>query len=138
MEVPRAWAYRQIERWHSFQIVVEDVRLGVNDDFQCAVLAQKVGRQDLDGRLGTTLADRPNGVGKMAGSTIGQIVAINRRNNDVRKAELSGRISDMSGLTRIQRSWQSGLYIAERARARACIAHDHERRVFLLPALANI
>ena len=41
-------------------------------------------------------------------------------------------------LTQIERSWQSGLYIAERARARARIAHDHERRVFLFPALANI
>ena len=48
VEVAGARPHRQIVRRHGFEIVVEDVGLGRDDDLQRAVLAQEVGRQDLD------------------------------------------------------------------------------------------
>ena len=54
------------------------------------------------------------------------------------KPELGGRFADMRGLVGIERAGQSGLDVAERAGARAGVAHDHEGGVLFLPALADI
>src|SRR5262249_60297547 len=56
----------------------------------------------------------------------------------VPEAELRGRFGDSSGLGGIERAGQAGLDVAEGARARAGVAHQHEGRVLLVPALADI
>lgn len=48
MEVARAGTDRQITRRHGFEVVVEHVGLGRDDDFEGARLAQEVRRQDFD------------------------------------------------------------------------------------------
>ena len=83
MEIARARPHREIERGHGFQIVVEHVGLGRDHDLQRAVLAQEVGRQHLDGGLRATLADGADGVGEMLGAAVGEIVAVNRGDDDV-------------------------------------------------------
>jgi hypothetical protein len=52
--------------------------------------------------------------------------------------KLGGRLRDVLGLGWIERTWQAGAHIAERAGARAGVAHDHEGGVLLVPALADI
>ena len=54
------------------------------------------------------------------------------------KAELRHRLADVLRLIGIERAGQPGLHVAERAGARARVAHDHEGRVLLLPALADV
>src|SRR5712692_1069777 len=54
------------------------------------------------------------------------------------EGELRRRLGDARRLARIERSGQAGPYVAEGAGARAGIAHDHERRVLLLPTLADV
>src|SRR3978361_298532 len=44
----------------------------------------------------------------------------------------------MLGLSRVERTRQAGPHVAERAGPRAGIPHDHEGRVFLLPAFADV
>ena len=58
MEVARAGANLQIVRRHGFEIVVEDVGFRRDDDLECAILAQEVGREDLDRGFGRRGADR--------------------------------------------------------------------------------
>ena len=54
------------------------------------------------------------------------------------QAHLGHRIGHAVRLVRIQRVGQSGAHVAEGAGAGAGVAHDHERRVLLLPALADV
>src|SRR5438270_8417335 len=56
----------------------------------------------------------------------------------MREPELAHRLGDMPWLILIKEIWKAGLHVAEGASARARVAHDHERRVLLLPALADI
>ena len=88
--------------------------------------------------LRAALADRADGVGEMLRAAVGEIVAIDRRDNDVRKAELGGCLADTRRFIRIERTRHAGLDVAEGAGARASVAQDHEGRVLLLPALADI
>ena len=54
------------------------------------------------------------------------------------QSELAGRFHDMFRLGGIERAGHAGLDVAEGAGAGAGVTHDHEGRVFLLPALANV
>src|SRR5579862_94157 len=74
----------------------------------------------------------------MRGAAIVEIVAIDRGNDHVRKAELAGSLRDMRWLGSVKRAGQAGLHVAKGARPRAGVAHDHEGGVSLLPALADI
>src|SRR5260370_29644992 len=67
-----------------------------------------------------------------------KIVAVDRRYHDMAEAELADRFGDVGGLVRIERARLAGGDIAEGAGPRAGIAHDHESRVLLLPALADV
>ena len=69
---------------------------------------------------------------------VGEIVAVDRGDDDVRETELAGRLGDVFRLGRIERAGQPGLDVAEGAGPRAGVAHDHEGGVLLLPALADI
>ena len=76
--------------------------------------------------------------GEMPRAAIVEIVAIDRGDDDMGEAELGDGFRDMRGLVRIERPRQARPHIAEGASARAGIAHDHEGRVLLLPAFADV
>ena len=75
---------------------------------------------------------------EMRGAAVGEIVAIDRGDDDMGEPELGGRLGDMLRLMRIERAGQPGLDVAERAGAGAGVAHDHEGGVLLVPAFADI
>ena len=138
MEIARARPHAEITRRHGFQIVVEHVGLRRDHDLERAFLAQEVRRQDLDRGGRAARADRADGLGKMLGAAVGEIVAIDRGDHDMGEPELEGRFRDVLRLARIERAGHAGLDVAEGAGAGAGVAHDHEGGVLLVPALADI
>src|SRR6185312_16504387 len=93
---------------------------------------------DLDRGARAARADRPDGLGKMLRAAIGKIVAVDGGDHDMVEPKLEGRLRDMLGLARIERAGHAGLDVAEGAGAGAGVAHDHEGRVLLVPALADV
>ena len=89
----------------------------------------------VDGRAG---ADRPDHLGEVVGAAIGQIIAVDRGDDDVREAEVGDRVGDVLRLVGIERRRQAGRDIAEGAGARADLAHDHHGGVLLGPAFTDI
>ena len=75
MEVARTRPDLEIEAGHCFEIVVEDVGLRLDDDFERAILLQEVRRQHLDGGGGRRLADFGDGAGEVLRTAIGEIVS---------------------------------------------------------------
>jgi hypothetical protein len=74
----------------------------------------------------------------MRGTAVRQIVAVDRRNNDMGKTEFGGGLGDMLRLGRIERARQTGLDVAEGAGPRAGVAHDHEGGVLFIPTFPDI
>jgi hypothetical protein len=74
----------------------------------------------------------------MLRSAVGEIIAIDRRDDDVLETETRHGIADTRGLVRIELTGPSRGDIAERASTRADVAHDHHRGVTLLPAFADV
>ena len=95
MEIARARTHREITRRHGFQIVVEHVGLRRHHHFKRAVLAQEIRRQDLDGRGRAARADGADGLREMLGAAVGEIVAVDRGDDDMGKPELEGGFGDV-------------------------------------------
>ncbi len=76
--------------------------------------------------------------GEMVGAAVGEIVAVDRGDDEMGEAELGGGLRDVFGLMGIERAGQPGLDVAERAGPRAGVPHDHEGGMLLVPAFADI
>lgn len=74
----------------------------------------------------------------MLRAAVGEVVAVDGGDDDMSEAELGDRLGDVLRLGRIQRIRQAGLDVAEGTGAGAGVTHDHEGRVLLVPALADV
>ena len=72
------------------------------------------------------------------GAAVLQVVAIDRRDDDVVQLELLDRVGHPLGLLRVHRSWASVRHRAVGAGACADVAQDHEGRGPVIPALADV
>ena len=137
-EIARAGPHLGVEPRHRFEIVVEDVGPGRDDDLDRAVLAQEIGDQHLDRGRRRGGADRRNRPGEMAGAAVVEIVAVDRGDDDVLETEFADRLGDAPRLMRVDEVGAAGRDVAEGAGAGAHRAEDHYGGVPLLPALADI
>ena len=87
---------------------------------------------------GVLRAQRLDHLDELRRAAVGQIVAVDRGDDDMLEAQLGRRGRDMLGLERIDRARHAGLDVAEGAGAGAGVAEDHHRRVLLGPALADV
>ena len=138
MEVARAGPDLQIEAWNRFEIVIEHVRARRNDLFKRAILAQKIGCQNLDRRHWRRGADSADRFGEVASPAIVEVVTIDRRHDDMLESQIARRRRRRVRLAGIERPGSSRRDVAKSAGARADAAHDHHRRVPLLPAFADV
>src|SRR6478752_6514321 len=138
MLIARAGADFPGERRHRLEIVVEHVGPRCHHDLERTFFAYEVWREHLDRRRRRFLADRSNRRGKLRGTTVREIVAIDRRHHHMGKPKLGYRRADALGLERIDGVGTAGAHVAEGARPGAGVAEDHHRRVPLAPALPDI
>ena len=113
--------------------MVKHIRACGNDDFQnLRVAADKIRGENFNGRARRSFADGPDGLGKMFGPAIFDIIAINRCNHDVVQTQLSNRICHPARFEHVKRLWRlAGGDVAERTGTGANFAHDHHCRVTL-------
>ena len=137
-KIARARPDCEVLRRHGLEVMIEHVGLGGDDRRQHARFAQEIRRQDLDRGRRAERADRTDCLREVLGAAVGEIVAVDRSHHHMMQSELRGRLGDAKRLAWIERARQPGLDVAEGARPRAGVAHDHEGRVLLFPALADI
>ena len=138
-EVARARSHGEVFRRHGLEVVVEDVGLCRRPPSRRAPsLRRKSGVSTSIVVAGHCARMARMTRGKVRRPAVVEVVAVDRGDDHMREPELGRRLGDMLGLGRIERAGQAGLHVAEGAGARAGVAHDHEGRVLLLPALADI
>ena len=88
---------------------------------------------------GSSPAQRAHGAGPVLGAAIGQVVAVDRGDDDVAQAHARGGRGDLARLERVERiAALARVDGAVAAGARAGVAHDLERRGAAAPALADV
>ncbi len=119
--------------------MVVDVGPGGDDRlYRSHRLVAEIGGQDFDRRIRRRATQRLDHLDELRCTAVGQVVAIDRGDDDMLQAELGRRLGSMFGLERIDRARHSRLDVAKGAGPRADIAEDHYRGVLLGPAFANI
>ncbi len=139
MIIARAGPDGGIQARHSFQIMVVYIRPGLHDHLHRPVhLVAEIGGEDFDGggrRLPAQLLDHLH---ELAGAAIGQVIPVNRGDDDMFQPKFCRRFRDMARLGGVHRVRHPGLDVAEGAGAGAGITQDHHRGVLLAPAFADI
>ena len=139
MEIARAGADGGIKARDRLKVVVEHVRARLDHLFQRGGGAfQKVGRQNLDRRVGRAVAHGADRLGEMLRPTIVKVVAVDRGDDHMLEAKRLDRMGDAARLEHIKRIGPPGRDVAEGTAAGADLAHDHHGGVALAPAFADI
>ncbi|EAT09180.1 hypothetical protein SKA58_09466 [Sphingomonas sp. SKA58] len=132
---PDGW----IEARHGFKIVIVDVGARRNDHFdRPLMLVAEIGRQNFDGRVRRRAAQSFDHLDELAGAAIGQIVAIDRGNDDMLQPHFSAGIRQILRLIGVDLARHAGLDVAEGTGAGAHVPQDHDRRMLFGPAFADI
>ena len=96
-EVARARADLEIEPRHRLEVVVVDVGPRLHHGLDRALLAQEVGGEHLDGGRRRARPDGADGLREMLGAAVGEIVAVDRGDDDVLQASLAIAAATFSG-----------------------------------------
>ena len=75
---------------------------------------------------------------EMRRAEVGEVVAIDRRDDDVAELQRVDGARDLDRLLLVRRLRRAVGDVAVAARARAGVAEDHERRGAVVPALADV
>ena len=126
------------EAAHGLDVVIEDGRVGIEDDVHGRQAAFKVGRQNFDGRVRADFSDFFNAGCKLFGSAVLQVIARNRRNDNVLQPQVRRRFSQVFWFHWVQRFRFALGDGAVAAGPRADAAQDQEGRRLVAEAFANI
>ena len=133
-------AHARVEAPGGLDVVVEDVGPLGQDRAEGLLLdAEEVGREDLDRRLGQLVLERADRRGVVAGAAIGDVVAVDRRDDDVLEVHLGRRRREPERLERVGRMLgPAGVHVAVAAGAGAGVAEDLEGGGAAAPALGDV
>ncbi len=124
----RAPAHVAVQPRHGLDVVVEDVGLRRHDGFDRRAPAPEIGRQDFDTGRRLERAHRADRFGEMGGASVGEIVAVHRRQDDELEGHpLHGR-AHADGLQGVDRERLAVGDVAEAAGPRADVAEQEEGR----------
>ena len=133
-------AHLAVEPADGLDVVVEDLGPRAEHDPQGLLLdAEEVRRQHLDRCLGQLLLQRADRRRVVAGAPVGDVVAVDRGDDDVLEPHLRRRMREAQRLERVGRLGRAArVDVAVAARAGARVAEDLERRGAASPALGDV
>ena len=135
----RASPDRRIEPRHGFQVVVIDIGPGGHDRLhRNRHFASEIGSENFNRRVRRHITQCADDLDELACPAIGQIIAIDRSDDNVFQTHFRGRFGNMARFAAVHRARHAGLDVAERTGAGADIAQDHHGGVLFGPAFADI
>jgi hypothetical protein len=118
--------------------VVQNVRPGVEYRAQRGLVTLEIRYQHFDAALGPPRMDGAHRGRERAGAEVLEVITIDRGDDDVVELHGVDGVGELIGLLRIKGEGRAMRHVAVGARARADVAHDHERRRAVVPALADV
>src|SRR3954452_20881957 len=135
---PSALADGLLEPLHGLEVVVEDVGTSVHHRPEPVVRPIEVGDEHLDAHLWRRRPHPRDGLRKDARTAVGQVVACDRRHNDVLEPQRPDRLGNATRLVCVEPRGAARLHGTETAGPRARVAEDHDRRGALVPTLPDV
>src|SRR5512146_1431603 len=127
-----------VQARHRFGVVIVDVGPGLEHGANRVFVALKVGNEHLDRAVGQALLDLPDGLGKDVRAKVGQIVAVDRGDDDVPEPHFHDRGRDAGRLLDVVPGRPAVGNGTVRTVPRTDVAQNHEGGGAMLPALAHV
>src|SRR5207244_3152911 len=121
-----------------FEIVVQDIRFGVDYDRECLLAALEVGDEHLHRRAGRTASDLGDRHREHLGATVRQVVAVHAGDHHVPQPHTLHGCREAHRLTAVEGGRGPVGDRAIRTVPGADVAQDHEGGGAVLPALADV
>lgn len=128
----------RIEGFDGFQVVIEDIRCGLENGFESLWISPEIRDQNFDSRprtFGPDLADR---LGEERGPSVPQIVACHRSDDSVIQVESDHGLGDVMGVIPLGRKRIAFSYGTKSAVSRARVPEEKKSGGFFLPAFPDI
>ncbi len=132
------WPNGRMQTLDGLNVVGQDIRPSFQHGLEGIPVAAKIWNQHLHlcfGRLVTNLADR---LGPNRSPSVGQFIAVHRRDHHVRQIHDRHRFGGPCGLFQIQGGGAAGFDMTKTAGSRADITQNHQSRHARRPALAHV
>ena len=127
-----------LQPFHCLDVVIEDVRLRVENGIQVGRPALQVGNEDLNAAMGTAVADRADGLRPDGGASVPELVAGDRGDHAVAEIHPGNRFGHPGGFSEINFAGPACLDRAEAAGTGADIAEDHDGGGAARPAFPHV
>lgn len=126
------------EALDSFKVVIENVRTGIHDHLQSPVAIIEIGHEHLDDDAGIDGAHGLDGMLKVFGATIAQIIASDGGDDHVAQLHAASGLGDAEWFVGFEGIGLCGLHGAKSTGAGAFFPRDHEGGGALTPAFPTI
>ena len=123
---------------NSFDIMVEDIGLSIEDNIQCFFTPHEIWDKHFNRTIWNPFSDLLNRAGENVRTAIIKFIAIDGRNNGMTKIHQRNRFAYSSRLIFINKVHLSRLHITKTATASAGVTENHERSRSGIPALTHI
>ncbi len=131
-------ADRALEALDRLEVVVENVRAGVEDDVEVFLLAAEVGRQHFDRALGHAVVHGADGGRPDGGAAVLEVVAGDGGDDGVLQIHAGDRLGHAGGLAEVELGRAAGLYRAKGAGTGADVTQNHDGGGATAPAFAHV
>ena len=117
----------KLETFDGFDVVGDHVRLGVDDRSNQVFLALEVRNQHRHEDARVAVFDLPDGPGEVGRTLVGEVVAVDAREDDVIEPDLGDGFPHVRGFVGVEWFHPPRLDVTEVTAPRAAMAHEHER-----------
>src|SRR5205823_2179540 len=123
---------------YGFDVVVQNLRLGFDDDAQRFLVTLEVGREDLDAGAGRLQANLADDLGEALCRADVVVVAVYAGDDSVAESKLSDCVGHPARLVEVDRLGLAFGHGTEPAASGAQVAEHHEGGSLLIPALTDV
>ena len=123
---------------HGLHVVRENLRSRFDYDLQIIEVALEIADKCFNGQVGAGIVNPVNRFGPDSGSAVGQVITINRGDDNMRQAGSGQCIGYPPGFIKVHLSRSSCLDVAEPTGSRAGITEDHDGCRASAPAFTDI
>ena len=128
-----------VEGGHGLHVVVEHVGASLQDREEIRLPAPEVGDEDLYAAVGGKRPDPLDGLGKVGGAAVRQVIAVHGGDHGEAQAQAGHGLGHPLGLARVQFTGAAFAHVAEATVPGADVAQEHEGgRSVHPPALVEV
>lgn len=122
-----------------FDVVVEDVGMGMDNGAKSVKIVLEVGNEDFDEDMGVFVADGPDSLGEVLRPAVGEVITVDGGEDDVVEVKLLESVGDVMRFEGVDKAFGiAGFDVAEAAATGTGVPEKHDGGGAAAPAFVEV